>query len=118
MILGIGIDSVELNRIKELLSDRFIDRILSPEEKKLYLNITDEQTKLSFIGGRFASKEAIFKAISKGPGKTNYIDFSILNDASGKPYVKTNFFTHDEIVHISITHTISMALAYVMIEKL
>ena len=39
MILGIGIDSVELNRIKELLSDRFIDRILSPEEKKLYSNI-------------------------------------------------------------------------------
>jgi len=118
MILGIGIDSVELNRIKELLSDRFIDRILSPEEKSLYLNITDEQTKLSFIGGRFASKEAIFKAISKGPGKTNYIDFSILNDQSGKPYVKTSYFTDDEIVHISITHTASMALAYVMIEKL
>src|SRR3989339_1585843 len=117
MIIGIGIDLVELDRLKELMSDRFIDRILSVEEKKLYENIAAENTKLSFIGGRFASKEAIFKAISKGPGKTNYIDFSILNDVSGKPYVKTSFFTHDEIVHISITHTVSMAFAYVMIEK-
>ncbi|HBG32291.1 MAG TPA: holo-[acyl-carrier-protein] synthase [Acholeplasmataceae bacterium] len=118
MIIGIGIDLVELDRLKELMSDRFIDRILSVEEKKLYENIAAENTKLSFIGGRFASKEAIFKAISKGPGKTNYIDFSVLNDESGKPYVKTDFFKEDEIIHISITHTDSLAIAYVMIEKL
>jgi holo-[acyl-carrier protein] synthase len=118
MIIGIGIDLVELDRLKELMSDRFIDRILSVEEKKLYENIAAENTKLSFIGGRFASKEAIFKAISKGPGKTNYIDFSVLNDEFGKPYVKTDFFTQDEIIHISITHTDSLAIAYVMIEKL
>lgn len=118
MILGIGIDLVELDRLKELLSDRFIDRILSPEEKKLYLNIAAENTKLSFIGGRFAAKEALFKAISKGNGTTYYRNFSILNEDHGKPYVQTEYFKDNEIIHLSITHTDHYAIAYVMIEKL
>lgn len=118
MILGIGIDLVELDRIKELVSDRFIDRILSPEEKKLYLNIADENTKLSFLGGRFAAKEALFKAISKGNGTAYYRDFSILNQDNGKPYVQTDFFHDTEIVHLTITHTDHYAIAYVLIEKL
>ncbi len=118
MILGIGIDLVDLNRIKELTSDRFIDRILSDKEKGIYESITAENTKLSYLGGRFASKEAIFKAIGCGPGKTNYKDFSILNYENGVPYVNTEFFTKGEIVHISITHTDCHAISYVMIEKL
>lgn len=118
MILGIGIDLVELDRIKELVSDRFIDRILSPEEKKLYLNIAAENTKLSFLGGRFAAKEALFKAISKGNGTAYYRDFSILNLDNGKPYVQTDFFQDTEIVHLTITHTDHYAIAYVLIEKL
>ncbi|HOI84968.1 MAG TPA: holo-ACP synthase [Acholeplasmataceae bacterium] len=118
MIIGLGIDLVELDRLKELMSDRFIDRILSPEEKKLYLNIAAENTKLSFIGGRFAAKEALFKAISKGNGTAYYTDFSILNRENGQPYVQTDFFQDDEIIHITITHTDHHAIAYVMIEKL
>lgn len=118
MILGIGIDLVELDRLQELMSDRFINRILSSEEKKLYLNIAAENTKLSFIGGRFAAKEALFKAISKGNGTAYYTDFSILNRENGQPYVQTDFFHDDEIIHITITHTDRHAIAYVMIEKL
>ncbi|MBE0701327.1 MAG: holo-ACP synthase [Acholeplasmataceae bacterium] len=117
MILGIGIDLVELNRLKELNSDRFIDRILSIEEKKQYENIADENTKFSYLGGRFAAKEALFKAISTGHGKTYYRDFSILNRENGSPYVETDYFKADEIVHISITHTEIYAIAYVIIEK-
>jgi holo-[acyl-carrier protein] synthase len=118
MILGIGIDLVDLNRIKELMDDRFVNRILSYEEKKMFENIAAENTKLSFLGGRFAAKEALFKAISKGHGKTYYTDFSILNRENGSPYVQTDYFTDDEIIHISITHTDDHAIAYVMIEKL
>jgi holo-[acyl-carrier protein] synthase len=118
MIIGIGIDLVDLNRIKELMDDRFINRILSSDEKKMFENIAAENTKLSFLGGRFAAKEALFKAISKGHGKTYYTDFSILNHENGSPYVLTDFFKDDEIIHISITHTDDHAIAYVMIEKL
>ena len=118
MIIGMGIDLVDLKRIKEIADERFIKRILSDKELILYQNIAAESTKLSFIGGRFAAKEALFKAISKGTGKTNYIDFSILNEDHGKPYVETDYFHQDEIIHLSITHTDEHAIAYVIIEKI
>lgn len=117
MIKGIGIDLVELERIKELLSDRFIERILSESEMKEFKNLAHEQVKLEFIGGRFAAKEAIFKAVAVGPGNTNYKDFSILHEPSGKPYVTSHFFTHGEIINISITHTDQYAAAFVIIEQ-
>lgn len=118
MILGIGIDLVDLKRIEKLITDRFINRILSDEEKVIYDQITSDKVKLTFLGGRFAAKEAIFKAISRGPGSTNYKDFSILNHENGKPYLKTDFFKNQEIIHLSITHTDLQAIAYVVIEKL
>lgn len=116
MILGIGIDLVELDRIKELMSERFINRILSLEEQLIFNGITSDKVKLSFVGGRFAAKEAIFKAISKGDGTANYIDFSILNEENGKPYVSSKYFKN-EIVHITITHTDTYAMSYCIIEE-
>ncbi len=118
MILGIGIDLVDLKRIKKIANTRFINRILSDLEKEVFDEITAENTKLSYLGGRFAAKEALFKAISQGPGSTNYKDFSILNHENGRPYVKTEFFKNQEIIHMSITHTDEQAIAYVVIEKL
>ncbi len=117
MIKGIGIDLVDLNRIKTLMNDRFITRVLSPLEKVIFDEITNEQKKLEYLGGRFAAKEAIFKAIGEGPGDTNYVDFSVLNHESGKPYIKTDFFKENEKLHISISHTSEYAIAYVLIEK-
>ncbi|MGB1097299.1 MAG: holo-ACP synthase [Acholeplasmataceae bacterium] len=117
MIKGVGMDLVELERIRELLSDRFIERILSEKEMKEYQNLAHEQVKLEFIGGRFAAKEAIFKAVAVGPGNTNYKDFSVLHEPSGKPYVESTFFTNKEHVCVSITHTDSYAAAFVVIES-
>ncbi|MFU8793489.1 MAG: holo-ACP synthase [Acholeplasmataceae bacterium] len=116
MIIGTGIDLVDLNRIKELVSDRFIDRILSESEKKLYENIAAENTKLSFLGGRFAAKEALFKAIRSGHGKTYYKDFSVLHRIDGSPYVETEYFTQGEIIHLTITHTDQFAICFAVIE--
>ncbi|BCR35168.1 holo-ACP synthase [Mariniplasma anaerobium] len=116
MILGIGIDLVELNRIKELINERFINRILSLEEQLIYKGITNDKVKLSFVGGRFAAKEAIFKAISKGDGSANYTDFSILNDENGKPYVSSKYI-ENKTIHITITHTDAYAMSYCVIEQ-
>ena len=55
MILGIGIDLVDLNRIKELSSDRFISRILSDEEKKQIDDFNIELEKLE--GKKMVKKE-------------------------------------------------------------
>ena len=117
MLIGIGIDLVELERIKEILSDKFIERILSKSELDEYQNLVNDSVKLEFVGGRFAAKEAIFKAISKGPGDTYYRDFSILHEESGKPYVKTDFFKNNENITVSITHTDNYAAAMVIIEE-
>lgn len=116
MIIGVGIDLVELSRIKETFDQRFIDRMLSEKEKEVYESIVNEQTKLSYLGGRFAAKEAIFKAISKGDKSANFKDFSVLNDENGKPYVISKYFKN-EIVHLSITHTKNYAIAYCLIEE-
>jgi len=116
MIKGIGIDLVDLDRIREIADDRFIHRILSDKEYKQYENIVNETTKLTFLGGRFAAKEAIFKAISKGKGTAYYTDFSVLSEENGKPYVETEYFDDDTVIHITITHTDTQAIAYVMIE--
>jgi len=117
MIKGMGIDLVDLNRIKEIADDRFIHRILSDDEFKLYENIANENVKLTFLGGRFAAKEAIFKAISKGKGTAYYTDFSVLSDENGKPYVETEYFEDETVIHITITHTDTHAIAYVLIES-
>jgi holo-[acyl-carrier protein] synthase len=52
----------------------------------------------TFLGGRFAAKEALFKAIRSGHGKTYYKDFSILSRPDGSPYVKTEYFKQGEII--------------------
>lgn len=116
MIKGIGIDLVELSRLKDK-DERFIQRILSNQEYAFYTSITDDCRKLTYLGGRFAAKEALFKAVSKGSGKINYKDFVILNNEDGKPMVvsQPEILNHVTI-HLSISHTDSHAIAYVILE--
>lgn len=99
----IGIDLVEIARVE--LRDSFLNRILSEEERKEYALIGSEKQKKEYAAGRFAAKEAIFKA-TQDPG---YLQYSILHDASGKPYVKD----HPEL-EISIAHDGGIAAAVVV----
>ena len=57
-----GVDIVSVKRIEKVLSkfgETFLSRILTPEELTLYRKRKD---KLQFLAGRFAAKEAIYKA--------------------------------------------------------
>lgn len=118
MIVGIGIDLVELDRIKNWLEPKYISRVLSLDEIELLNSMTSNDRKLTFIGGRFAAKEAIFKAISHSDGKTNFKDITILNDSHGKPYVSKHPFANDLRFLISISHTEKNAVAQVICERL
>lgn len=104
MINGIGVDIVDINRIK--LKDSFINKILSCDEISIYNTLATDKRKKEFLAGRFASKEAIFKADNSVGCPFNEI--SVLNDINGKPY------SNIDGVMISISHEKDYAIAYVI----
>lgn len=117
MSYEIGIDLVENKRIQKLSDEAFIKRILSSEEFGYYKMIQDETRRLTYLSGRFASKEALFKAISKGDKTANYSDFTVLNDEHGAPYFKKNEYIIDMQIKLTISHTEHYAVAFVLLEK-
>ncbi|MDD9271083.1 holo-ACP synthase [Paenibacillus sp. GCM10023248] len=128
MIIGVGTDLVEIARLRKMLegstSERFLERILTPREREL---AQQRRGRLAeFAAGRFAAKEAIVKAIGCGIGKQiGFQDVEVLPDAWGKPVctvreeaLQRAGLTGSPRIHISITHTESMAAAYAIVEQL
>ncbi|CAD2073594.1 holo-ACP synthase [Jeotgalicoccus meleagridis] len=113
MIKGLGTDIIELSRISKVnKDDRLAKRILSEKEWEYYKNIDNETRKISFLGGRFAVKEAYSKALGTGIGKTvSFNEITCINDQHGKPLIDGS--PH---VHVSISHSRDYATATVIIE--
>lgn len=116
MILGIGIDLVQLRDIFTGTVEHYKELILNEEEIKLCENIPSIEGQAMFIAGRYAAKEAIFKALRKYNKNLNYHDFAVLNKKDGYTYVETNY-PLEGTIHLTMTHTDEYALAYVVIEK-
>lgn len=113
MIKGLGIDLVEIERIKKIAArDNFVARILSANEQKLYEQFSSEARQLEFLAGRFAAKEAYGKALGTGIGAVDFKSIEILNDEQGKPYCANR----QDTVHVSISHSDHYAVAIVIIE--
>lgn len=117
-----GTDIIEIKRIKksiENLGNRFIEEIYTPEEIK-YCE-SKRQAKYQHYAARFASKEAIFKAVSKllkEKFELSWKNAEILNDINGKPYIHfigTNIQDQIEDIDISISHCREYAVATVVI---
>ena len=115
MIYGIGIDLIEIERIKNLQNQtKFIERILTIEERDKLNQYTHAQRRLEFLAGRFTVKEAFSKALGTGLGKSvSFQDINCYNDALGKPCIDYPGFD----THVSITHTENYAMSQVKIEK-
>lgn len=94
----IGIDIVDLERIQDDY-DRIGDRILSPREKAQLLTYGAKTSKISYVGGRFAAKEAYVKA--SGNKAVDFRKIEILNDSQGRPHIYLN---EREIGEVSIAH--------------
>ena len=87
-IIGIGVDIIQNNRIKNLLkNNKFLDRIYSERELKLS---KQNKNKVAYFAKRFAAKEAFSKALGTGfRSGLEFKDIEIVNDKVGKPlYVK------------------------------
>ena len=88
MILGIGVDLLNINRVEKLylkFGDKLADRIISEEE---FGNYKKSKNKINFLAKKFCAKEAFSKALGTGIGRgINFSDITISNDILGKPII-------------------------------
>ncbi len=88
MIYGVGTDVVELVRIQqtyERFGDRFVERLLMPEERERF---EASRQPVRFLAMRFAGKEAAVKAMGTGFRHGMWIrDVGVLNNDWGRPYL-------------------------------
>ncbi len=124
MILGIGIDIIEVARIAaslEKFGHRFGKRILSPDEIAYCLA---HRHPAPFVAARFAAKEAISKAFGTGIGvQLGWQDMEIAHRESGEPYVilhgkGKNLFESRRAknLFVSISHTEAYAAVTAVLE--
>lgn len=122
MIIGIGIDIVEIDRFKSLTErwgEHFIKRIFTQREIDYCLS---KKNPHQHLAGRFAAKEAISKAISTGwSGIFRWKDVEILNDENGKPIVVVHNQLKEHFsscfFHISISHSLNYAVSIALVER-
>ena len=124
MILGIGIDIIEVARIAssyERFGERFVNRILLPDEIAYCLS---HKNPAPFLAARFAAKEAISKAFGTGIGAAlGWQDMEICRKESGEPFVvlhgkgKELFASRGaKQLLVSLSHTQNYAAATAVLE--
>ena len=88
MIYGIGIDIIEIERIRESI-DRYGDKFLNKVFTQKEIDYSNKKTyKYQHLAARFAAKEAVAKAISFNGGKGfHWKDIEIYNEPNGMPSV-------------------------------
>lgn len=120
MILGTGIDIIEIERIKKAIKNkRFLERVFTTNEIK-YCQSRGAQSAASYAA-RFAGKEAVLKAFGTGLVKGTLLDIEILPDGKGCPHVFLNGFFGEEAkrlevnkIFISLSHAHAYATAQVI----
>ncbi|WPP48777.1 holo-ACP synthase [Catalinimonas niigatensis] len=123
MIIGTGIDIVEVARIRKSMekNDGFAKLVFDPEELAY---CKKQAASFQSFAGRFAAKEAFFKALGSGwSGDLAFHEVCIFNDALGKPYIQLKGATQQALkdkencsFHLSISHTEHYATAFVILE--
>ena len=123
MIIGVGVDIVEIRRIKEAIerNDNFIDKLFNKDEVD-YLK--SRGLRPEYVAGRFAAKEAVAKALGTGFRGFNFRDIVIDRTTLGKPIVvlkgKAKMIAQkngDYKIHLSISHGEDSAIAYAVLES-
>ena len=121
MIVGIGNDIIEIERIEKAISkEGFKNKIYTQRELE---NIEKRGNRTETYAGIFSAKEAISKAIGTGVREFSLTDLEILNDDLGKPYVIVSEKLdkiiknkkEDYQIEISISHSKKYAIAMAII---
>lgn len=128
MILGVGVDIIEIERIDNATKNqnKFLNKIFTENELQYFRK---RSMNSEVIAGNFAAKEAISKTLGTGIRKISFSDIEILRDELGKPVVtmtdklKNNvesLFGCGQVykIHVSISHSKNNAIAYAILESL
>lgn len=115
MIVGVGIDVVDISRFAESLgrTPDLRDRLFTPGETGLGI---------ASLAARFAAKEAIAKALG-APGNLHWHDAEVISEESGRPIMTMRgsvLARADELgvtsCHLSLSHDAGIASAVVVLE--
>jgi len=121
MKITCGTDIIEIERVKESIENvgtKFIERVYT--EKEIEYCESRKKQKYQHYAGRFAAKEAAFKAISKildDKYSVCWKDFETINDGQGRPSIILHNINTEKIesIDVSISHCKEYAIANVVI---
>lgn len=126
MILGIGIDAVDIDRAERMFShwgDRMLMRLFAPGELAY---LATKTSPVQHIAVRLAAKEAAYKALSgtalaRGIG---WRDTEVVTRADGAPELRLHGRAAERFaeleasrIHVSLTHSDATAVAVVIVER-
>ena len=126
MIIGIGVDIIEIERVRQAIQNNknFLSKLFTEREIDYFIsrNMNSE-----VIAGNFAAKEAVSKALGTGIRGFSFKDIEILRNELGKPEVilhnGANLIGNKLVennnslrVHLSISHNNSSAIVYSVLE--
>ncbi|AMN34509.1 TPA: holo-ACP synthase [Clostridium perfringens] len=126
MIIGIGVDIIEIERVRQAIQNnkKFLSKLFTEREIDYFIsrNMNSE-----VIAGNFAAKEAVSKALGTGIRGFSFKDIEILRNELGKPEVilhsGANLIGNKLVgnnnslrIHLSISHNNSNAIAYSVLE--
>jgi holo-[acyl-carrier protein] synthase len=126
MIIAIGIDIIEVPRVRLILSrrPRFVERVFTSNERA-YCDRRGEAVAAQHYAARFAAKEAMLKALRTGwrDGIT-WRDIEVAQSKAGAPFLRLQGRVRElyeqsgaTAAHLSISHTSEHAIAHVILES-
>ena len=116
MIIGVGVDVVDLDRFERAIARTpgLRERLFAESERELPLHS---------LAGRFAAKEALMKALGDTTG-FRWHDMEVVGDANRKPVLILHGAVHAAATargvassHLSLSHDAGVAIAFVVLES-
>jgi holo-[acyl-carrier protein] synthase len=125
MIVGSGIDLVEIARIQQSLErfgQRFLNRVFTAAEQSYCMR---KRNAAESLAARFAAKEAGAKALGTGISRgVNWLEIEVVREPGGRPNLRfhgraAEIAAQLGVVHaaLSLTHTASLSMANVILEN-
>lgn len=129
MIIGLGEDLVDINRIEKLINKNgqsFLDKCFTPFEIQTGQTKATKKQQSAYYAKRFAAKEACLKALGTGMREgLSWHDMEIDNDNLGRPVLKISGGTQqaldalakNAVIHITLSDEAGLAHATVILES-